>query len=241
MKYDDLIDKYMQGNLSAEEENQFLDLKANSEKFRNALTFHEDLKVAATESERNEITKRLKANHQKTQKWRPKKWMRVAVIIAGLTMLGIGIWGLSQGNKQVTPEMMYASNYEVYPNVYFPVTRGNSEEIMTKAFTAYENGNYKLAAEMMEEKLKTSDALELKFYQAICYGEMGNLPLAIRNLENIRRFNSDYIDESYWYLGMYYLKQGNTAAARERLQTFLELSKDEAMRKKAVDMVMQLN
>ena len=125
-----------------------------------------------------------------------------------------------------SPEGIYASNYETFPNLYHPVTRGNAD-LMTEAFTAYENGNFSLAADKIGEQLKTSSALELKFYQAMAYGEMGNLPLAIGRLEDIRRFQSEYLDESYWYLGLYYIKQGNYTFAIDRLQTFIELSKDE--------------
>lgn len=157
---------------------------------------------------------------------------RIALAVLGVILMLVAYFGYRNEEQKNTPAGIYAANYEVYPNVYFPLTPGNTD-VMTEAFSAYEKGNYKLAAEKLEERLQSSSALELKFYQAMSYAEMGNLPLAIRRLEDIRRFDSAYVDECYWYLGLFYMKLGNYAAAIERFQIFYEISTDEAKKEVA--------
>ncbi|WP_235298564.1 tetratricopeptide repeat protein [Portibacter marinus] len=161
---------------------------------------------------------------------------RAILIIIGILLLAASIIGYNLEKTKKSPEGIFAAHYEVYPNVYHPVTVGNSD-LMTRAFAAYENKNFKEAAELLEERIATSSAIPLKFYQAIAYGEMGNLPLAIKNLENIRRFDSPYIAESYWYLGLYYTKLGNKDAAVKRLQEFYEHSDNPERKKEAADII----
>jgi len=234
-----IIDKHISGSLSKAEQQQFDRWVKEDEKFRNDVAFFEDLSVVTADHEKVALKERLEKVEGKLSGGKKRMVKRILLVILGLLMITAAIIGLRSDKMKSSPAGLYASNYEVYPNVYFPVTRGQGDE-MTKTFMAYEQGNYKEAASMLEERLKTSSAIELKFYQAMAYGEIGNLPLAIRRLEDIRRFDSDYIDEAHWYLGLYYVKQGNKPAAIDRLQTFYELSDDEAKKKAVVDIIREL-
>lgn len=231
-----IIDKHIKGSLSQVEKQQFDVWMKEDQKFMNDVGFYENLSVVVQDHEKEALKSRLEGAESKLLGGKKKMLKRILLILLGLLLLTAVFLGLRMEKMKSSPAGLYASNYEVYPNVYFPVTRGQSDE-MTKTFMAYEAGNYGEAARLIEERLKTSSAIELKFYQAIAYGEIGNLPLAIGRLEDIRRFDSPYVDESYWYLGLYYLKQGNHPSAIDRFQTFYELSNDIAKKKAAEEII----
>ena len=150
---------------------------------------------------------------------------RVLLIVLGIILLAAAVIGYQLEKEKNSPAGIYASHYEVAPNIYHPVTRGNSDSL-TQAFMAYENGNYPEAVEKFSELIKVDRSIELKFYQAMAYAEIENYPLALKNLENIKRFQSDYLDDSYWYLGLFYLKTGKQPSAIRHFQDFIELTED---------------
>ncbi len=239
MDKETLIDKHLAGNLTSEEQGQFEELISSDPKFKKEVAFRKDIAAVAFENEKVELKERLATVDKKGPSKKRSNLRRILFVIVGVLLLATAIIGYQLEKMRKSPEGIYAAHYKTHPNLYHPVTRGNAD-LMTKAFTAYENGNYKEAAELLEERIATSRALELKFYQAMAYGEMGNLPLAIKNLENIRRFESDYFAESYWYLGLYYIKQGNKTAAIERLQTFYEATDDVDRKKTTADLIYTL-
>ncbi len=164
------------------------------------------------------------------------KLRRVILVSIGVLLLSASFIGYNMEKKRKSPDGIFARYYETFPNTYFKTSEGG-EDVMNKAFLFYEKGQYVQAAELLEERIKTSSAVELKFYRGLCYLEMGNYPLALKDLENIKRFSSDIIDETYWYLGMIYLKQKNYSAARSHFQDFIELTNDQEKRKEAIAIV----
>ncbi|GLR19713.1 tetratricopeptide repeat protein [Portibacter lacus] len=235
-----LIDKYIISELNKEEQVQFDQWMKEDEKFRNDVQFYSNLSVVAESHEKDVLSARLTKVEDKMGNKKKSLIRRVLLIVLGVLLLVAAFVGYRLDKMKNTPSGIYATHFEVYPNVYYPTTRGNGD-LMTKAFMAYENGDYVAAADLLEERIKTSEAIELKFYQAMAYAGMGNLPLAIKNLENIRRFQSAYYDECLWYLGLFYLKLGNAPAAIDRFQTFYEVSDDAAKKKVAADAIRMLN
>jgi tetratricopeptide (TPR) repeat protein len=233
MEKQTIIEKHLKGSLNAKEQEQFDTWIKEDVKFQNEVKLLTDLAAVTRKEEEAELKSRLGKVESKLENSGKRRIKRIALVILGVLLLLAAYFGLQHQEKQNTPEGIYAANFEVYPNVYYPVTRGNTD-VMTQAFMAYERGDYKEAAVYLGERLETSSALELKFYQAMSYAQMGNLPLAIRNLEDIRRFDSQYVDECYWYLGLMYMKQGNNAAAIERFQIFYELSTEEDKKQVAI-------
>ena len=58
--------------------------------------------------------------------------------------------------------------------------------------------------------------------------------MAIKNLEDIKRFQSDYTDEAYWYLGLFYLKMQNTPSAIRNFQDYIEVTDNDKLKKNAI-------
>lgn len=239
MDKQNLIDKHVTGSLNADEKKQFEIWLKEDNTFKNDVSFYENLTAVSRESAKAELKEQLKKRESKIANKGKNNLRRILLVVLGLLLIASALIGYQLEKKKKSPEGIYASYYEPYPNVYYPVTRGNTDD-MTQAFMAYENRDYKTAAEKLEERLKTSSAIELKFYQAISYAEMGNLPLAIGNLEDIKRFSSEYIDETYWYLGLFYLKQYNYQAAITHFQDFIELTKDTTKKADAIKILKRI-
>lgn len=236
MDKQNIIDKYVLNQLSVEEQQQFDNWLKTDPKFKSEVTFYQNLAAAAREKEKDTLKQQLEKRELKIANKGKRRLKKILLVSLGTLMLIAAFVGYRLEKMKKSPEGIYASHYEVYPNVYFPVTRGNTD-VMTQAFTAYENGDFKTAAEMLDERIKTSSAVELQFYQAMSYAEMGNFPLAIGKLENMKRFGSDYLDEAYWYLGLFYLKQLNYNAAISHFQDFIELTTDAKKKAAAIDIL----
>lgn len=229
----EIIEKYIRGALTDSEQEQFDTWNKSDENFRKEVKFQQDLAVIAKEDMRLKIKNQLEKQEKKLANKGKRTVRRVLLVVLGILLLAAAFFGYQREKKMKSPEGIYAKHYETYPNVYFPVTRGKTD-LMTMAFMAYEGRDFVEAAKQIDEKLKTSSANELKFYQAISYAEIGNFPLAIKNLEDIKRFQSDYTDEAYWYLGLFYLKMQNTPSAIRNFQDYIEVTDNDKLKKNAI-------
>jgi tetratricopeptide (TPR) repeat protein len=235
----EIIERFVRGQLSNEEQVKFDSWNKDDANFRKEVKFQQDLQVVTKEDMKLKIKEQLEKQERKAANKGKRTVRRIILVVVGLGLIAAAIIGYQWEKKQKSPEGIYSSNYETYPNVYFPVNKDKSD-IMNMAFTAYENGEFAEAARQMDERLKTSSSNELKFYQAIAYAEIGNFPLAIKNLEDIKRFQSDYTDEAYWYLGLFYLKMQNTPSAVRYFQDYIEITDNEKLRQKAIKIVKNL-
>jgi tetratricopeptide (TPR) repeat protein len=235
-----LIDKYLSGQLSEKELNEFEALKKSDVYFQKEVSFLEDLKVVSEEDERQKLKYKLQNRERKIPK-KKNTLRRVIMIIIGILLILAAIFGYQYEKKIKSPDGIYAAFFEPLPNTYRPVTRDSYNNVETQGFTAYENGDYVLAAEKFEESIQSGNRdLSIKFYQGVCYGAMGNLPLAIQNMENVKRWEFPYLDEAYWYLGLFYLKQKNFNQSIVHFQDYIELAKDEEKRAEAIKILKRI-
>jgi len=228
-----MIDQYISGNLSESEKAKITERIANDKEFAEEVKFRSQIGAVAVESERKVLKKRLQKMESNSEKPVKNNLRRVIMIIIGMLLIAAAFIGYNMEKKSKSPEAIYAAHYETYPNVYHPVTRGNSDEL-TRAFMAYENSNFSEASEMLEVQISESaNNLPLIFYQGLSYGEIGNYALAIKNLEEVKNSDSEYSDEAYWYLGLFYLKQGNKNAAIARLDEYKNRIEDPSKKESA--------
>lgn len=239
MNREELIDRYIQGELEAEALKKFEQSLKNDESLRNAVKLRKDLTSVIKDTEKEHLMARMKNLEAGNRPQKSSLVRRLLLITVGIILLLVAIFGYRHQMSKASPQTLYAEHFSPHPNVYYPVTRGNTD-LLTKAFMAYESGAYVEAAELIEQQLQTSNAPALKFYQGICYAAMGNLPLAIRRFEDIKRWDTPYIDESYWYLGLIYSKQNLYEKSIENFQNFYELSNDDAKKEVAKNAILSM-
>lgn len=200
----------------------------------NDLDFNKNIKQAITAEER----KRLKSDLQSleaslyTSKNSKTNWLMVASISLLLSLGGY----FYVFNQSVSPEKLYAQNFEPYRNVVQPIVRGEeSNDKKTIAFSYYEQKNYKKAIELFNDlsSKKILDNNTLSFYKANAFLELKQPQKAIDLLMPLtENSNSKWQKESLWYLALASLQKEDVESAKKYL---LELKNTSNFKTEAVN------
>ena len=178
--------------------------------------FQENLKNRLQKEEKNPSG--LDTRKQGTQRWLSPV-IRVAASLA--LLLGAGYWYLA---SQVSPEELFAANYQPYPNIVNPVERSGAlpQDQLGRAMIAYEKGNYKDAIESFEQQFDTLEP-SYNFYLALCLLEVGESERAAATLEKVViSQNETFYLPALWYQSLAYLKDHQTQMAQQTLEKLLK-------------------
>jgi TolA-binding protein len=113
-------------------------------------------------------------------------------------------------------DALYARNFEA-PAAISPVTRGDNSDVSASYLQAIENfnnRNYQAADAGFSLSIQrdNTDNSSL-YYMGITQMELGDYDQAVTILENVVSRQGEYLKEATWYLGLAYLKTGNTEKA----------------------------
>jgi len=213
---EDLINKYFEKKLTANELEEFEDKLKTDSQFKAEFEFQKSVHSAIHLKERTEI-QNLVASFEKPKQ--QTNWWKYAV--AALILIVGGWVVLKQFLNKPNPSELYMSYYQTYPNVIAPNVRGENEETLIKrAFMAYDSGDFLLATQLFGE-LKTQISEDyVVFYEGLSYLEVNKAAKTIALFENKKFTNSDAQLENYrkWYLALAYLKTGKKEQAVEILK-----------------------
>jgi len=216
-EHEELIEKYFSNSLSGEEAVLFEKLLQKDPDFKEEFLFQKDLKKALERQERAEIALGLhELEKSYDKKSNPlKKWLLAASIVL---VMGLG-YGVYHNHKIKQPEYLFATNFEAYRNVVKPIERGEqSEDIETKAFSAYENGAYYKAINLFNSVVP-KDQEYIQFYKGISFLALNKnteaiellLPLANKPDDKDAKFQ--WNAKANWHLGLAYLGDGQIEKA----------------------------
>jgi len=180
-------------------ENKFTNVEAD-------LAFEENVK-GISETYFKEEHKTSINEEPKVRRLRP--WYSGVAIAA---VLLIGFFVMQQfGNPSY-------SDYADYETISL-VVRGNQSEILSRAEKAFNNKEYREAANYFEELLKTdANNTELQLYQAVSLVELNMFDEADALFGKITASNSIYKDKAQWYLALSKLKQEDFEACKNSLK-----------------------
>jgi len=211
MEREELIDKFLLGTLSPEEEEQFNKLKEQEVSFRNGIAFIQDLKIVSGVEDRNDLKKNLinfesKINEKEISSLSSyKKWAIAASIILVVTLSSILIF------NPFAPDtaQLYTENFEPYKNVISTIVRGSNteEDEEASAFANYEQENYELAADQFSSLFSTTKRPYFLLYQANALLAAGQANEAIAILEQHVLLKGPLSARGKWYLALAYLKE----------------------------------
>jgi tetratricopeptide (TPR) repeat protein len=159
------------------------------------------------------------------QRWLVPSWKRVAAIAASVVLV-ISVFVYFFTGKQ-TPEELYALHFEAYPNVFEPVVRDGTLPAATaraQAFAAYEEGNYAVAVSIFKDLLKKKEEAGILMLLGNSYLELGNTQEARNQFIKLINNYQEFDEQAKWYLGLSYLKDGDSKKAELILK---ELSNSE--------------
>lgn len=211
-----LIEKYFEQSLSVEEQIEFERLLKADEDFKKEFDFENNLKKAFLLNERQALKQKLSSfDEVKTVKINNKKWFYAAACL--FAVIGFSVWfSLQQPNN----DELFNTYYQTYPNVVAPSIRGAEEKnLKTKAFAAYDEGNYQTAAQLFAQLYKIDKSDYALLYQAVALIELKELEAAKQTLKKLDDAkNSEYTPYYKWYLALVELKTNEKEKAIVRLK-----------------------
>ncbi|AXT57680.1 hypothetical protein J8L88_21600 [Aquimarina sp. MMG015] len=237
MEREELIDKYLQSELTPVEKDQFDNLLENDTTFRKDVEFLKDLNLVAGVEDRDGLRNSLAGFEAKIEAKETKViplFNYKKLLVAASILLVVAIGGITFLKPfGVDTNQLYAENFEPYKNVVTPIVRGDeatNEE--TIAFTSYESKNYELAAEQFGNLFKTTKSAYFLLYQANSLLASNKTQEAIPLLEQHISLGDQLSERGKWYLSLAYLKENRK---KEAINLLEEMSKTGSFKKSDVD------
>ena len=226
MDNEDLINGYFEGSLNEnqlEEVNRLL--KTDSE-FASELTFQKELQHSLKKEERKDIKSLFNSLNENTKKPKAKVFkLRPWLVAASVALIvGLSSWFLFFNSPAVNTAELYAANFTPYDNVIQPIERGNElEDLKTKAFTAYENGEYPAALQLFKELHTKQNNSYIDFYSAMVLMQLDKQKEAIPLLKKYIEKQGELKDRASWYLALAHLKLDEIKNCKKELEKLIDL------------------
>ena len=232
-----LLEKYFEQSLTLAEKQEFEQLLTEDEDFAADFILQKKIKRAITLNEREALKQTLTSfEKEKNSKSLASKWLYAAACF--ILIVGFALWFSLQQNAN---EKLYETYYQTYPNIVAPTVRGTqTQEIKSTAFSAYDNGEYKLASELFDQIYTTEHTDFALFYKALSLMELKQYESA---KESFKQFdfkkNNSFTIYFKWYLALAELQTDDKENAIIHLK---ELSKTEnPMQDMAIKLLADLN
>lgn len=227
---EELIDKYLADDMSAEERLRFEDKAMEDPKLHKMLEETRLIQIGIKKIERDRIMQKIKATANKHSKNQdiPKpisrhrklkianfKWIGVAAAILLVLTLGILFYNLSDKNN--------ISDLQTYLpfNEYEPLaSRGMNEEMqqLENTWILYEKSRYAECLQVITSISEPSNYKnEYNFLEGLCLLSLKKYGEAIEPLKSAAQSNFRYQEDAQWYLGLTYLGLDQKELAKEVL------------------------
>jgi tetratricopeptide (TPR) repeat protein len=141
--------------------------------------------------------------------------------LAAAASLAIVITAYILINQPPKPDELYAQYFKPYPNVFEPTVRSTEPGRLSKrtlGFRAYDQGNYTKAANYFNEALKEQKDPGILLLLGNANLIIGNVKEAQNNFLTLIKDFDELDSQAKLYLGLSYLKEGNTDKAKLILQ-----------------------
>jgi tetratricopeptide (TPR) repeat protein len=200
---EELIEKYFEKSLSAEEQVHFDQYLKTDPEFAAEVAFQKNVKEAIEANKRDDLKLRLKSYEQAAGTKRNfPTWYAAAAL---LLFSGVAFYFYT---REPDSEALYEAYYQSYPNVIAPTVRGeNTEDIKNQAFYDYDNGDYEASLKLFSEIYeKNKDDFAL-FYLSMSLLELGRHEEALASFDKFDlNKNNGFTPFVKWYKSLAYLK-----------------------------------
>jgi len=223
----DLIDKYIDGEMTVAEQVAFEELLRSDAQLRKEFMFRKDLNNAINEDDVMNLRESMEEiMHPNVPKRipRPAFYTILAAAMAILIVLGIFFFPL---NQKTNGKQFFTEYYVTYPssvNTRAAADIPDRERITRKAFGYYEQQEFSKAKEQFKELINTDkDNHMAMFYLSISCVELKDFSQAEKYLNQlIKNPNHIFWEQAYWYLSLVYLQQEEYEKAKLLLQTIIK-------------------
>lgn len=214
MNDDRRIQDYIHNRLSAKEKERFEQAVNEDETLKKDYSEHKAIHNAFLLHEAERLKSKLKSYENKNLKSstsRLKDPLFLAIAASILVVVGLTYY------FNYFQQNLYEQYFEPYPNVYQPIVRGNTTQ-STKAFMYYENQNYTMAQDALEDLLVVDDNPSLRFYYGLSFLNNNQTEKAITEFNKIKDVDFEFKAELYWYMALAQLKLKNKNEAKNFLE-----------------------
>src|SRR5258706_6334650 len=251
-----LIEKFLEGRMTTEEkkdcENKLAKDQVHNDMMNDLNLLVDGIKMTASQSSKEEKLDRLKffteineiekhagkesAMQAKVVPMYRQPW--VLSVAASLLLLVALTYYVT---REQTPlnEKLYTAYFEPFDSPGSGLTRGNSEvTLKTKAYEAYDNGNYKVAAQLFEQIIKEKEDAIAQLCLGNSYLEQNDFAKAEKIFTDMLDKHTELITQAKWYLALTYLKENKMERAKA---TLWEVSKSSTYGEKAQKLLKELD
>lgn len=216
----DTIEQYLEGGMTAHQAKEFeSQLKADTalrHKYQEAYALIHGIK---SYERQEQFRKLLQVDMEmgEVPKQRHIRWAYMAAaasiaIIAGALVFVPGMFRSSDD--------IFQAYYKPYPVLENSVKRGRFKELSLKeqAYVYYENEQYEDALNSFIQLSQNEELNDIdNFYMGLSCLSLGSTTEAIQILEKLKKDNNVYLQQTYWYLSLAYVKNGEEQKATELL------------------------
>ena len=226
MTKEELLDAYFEGTLTDASKIMLDDLLNSDRTFREDFHFQKELRASLRKKNRKELKSYLSSIGPVSPKkitpiFRLAPWWAAASIAL---IIGLSSWYFFFYSEPLTNEQLYVAYYEPYENVVHPIERGKQlDDLTTRAFLAYEEGNYSLAIDLFQQVKDKQSNDYIDFYNAIVLMQLDCHTEAIPLFEAYITSNKELSDRAHWYLALCYVKVDAIEKAKEELEILIAL------------------
>lgn len=221
-EYDEVIIRYLEGDLSKSDENAFEAELRTNEELRTAFNFHLrlDKVISSRESDRKyeEYLESFRKKYRPAKKITFRKRYLIAAAALIIIMLTLAFLLFSMNADHLSGEELYASHYSAYnlEDNY----RSAVDLPIEKGLALYNKGNYSEALSYFESKLAAQQATaKAGFIAGISALELNMPEKAIDHFKQVLQTeNLEFYQHAQWYLSLAYLKSNKIAEAEVLLQ-----------------------
>lgn len=212
MSNEELIEKKIDGTLTAQERKQFDDLLRTDPAFAQAYTTQTEMVHILQQRCKADLHKQLEMGYSVYRRNQRSKKIYYSIAAVFLIIVAGGWFWWNSANKTLFDK--YYRPYEAL------VYRGSSPAVSSQAVLYYEQAQYTKAIPLLKSLQQTDNKQEYwSLLLGNAYLQSDSIPQAINQFTRVAESSdSNYAQYGSWYAAMSYLKDNNVPRARESLQ-----------------------
>ena len=233
-----LIEAYIDRNITEEQQEVFRQKMASDENFRKEVILHEAV-VRSMHKQRKqalkdelkkwadqpEVRERCKKQEKKTP------IIRIGMGIAASIFAAISLFFMHNEHNQAS---LYAGHYISYPADH--MMRGEHNVSLDKANNFYATDQFLEAEAAFEILVKENNSAKNRLFLANCYMKNEKWDKAEQSLLQIVDSGSELVHEAKWFLSLVYLKENDQKMSKELL---LEVKNDQKIYSRSAEKLLQ--
>lgn len=223
----ELLEAYLDGNLSVKEQREFEDLLLKDLELFEEFTLRKNINQALLEDDIVRLRRTLNVitSSQPAGKKIFPLYAQISAVASLVLIISFSWFLFSKPN--VSSDQLYDQYYTKYPSLNYNRSETHSDyksNIINSAFIAYDDGAYAEAKELFIKSLEADEEnIMFNYYLAICELELNNYKASEQIfLKLTQDSNHIFWEQSHWYLGMLYLKQNNQEKAEHYFKLIVQ-------------------